>query len=83
MPPAAPDRAASQASARLSESFPADQAQLKPYVIVSKIGTGSFATVYKGYNEVCRGIVCGVTHIPMDVLPGYTPACGDKDRTEE
>jgi serine/threonine-protein kinase ULK/ATG1 len=25
----------------------------RPYVIVSHIGKGSFATVYKGYHEVC------------------------------
>jgi hypothetical protein len=24
----------------------------KPYVVVSEIGRGSFATVYKGYHEV-------------------------------
>lgn len=25
----------------------------RPYIIVSDIGKGSFATVYKGYHEVC------------------------------
>ncbi len=28
--------------------------ELKPYVIVGDLGKGSFATVYKGYNEVRR-----------------------------
>ena len=27
--------------------------EARPYVIVSDIGKGSFATVYKGYHEVC------------------------------
>jgi serine/threonine-protein kinase ULK2 len=26
--------------------------ELRPYVIVGDLGKGSFATVYKGYNEV-------------------------------
>ena len=28
--------------------------ELKPFVIVGDLGKGSFATVYKGYNEVRR-----------------------------
>lgn len=28
--------------------------EARPYVIVSDIGKGSFATVYKGYHEVCN-----------------------------
>jgi len=27
----------------------------KPYIIVSDIGKGSFAVVYKGYHEVSEG----------------------------
>jgi len=27
--------------------------EARPYVIVNDIGKGSFATVYKGYHEVC------------------------------
>jgi serine/threonine-protein kinase ULK2 len=30
----------------------AEGEELRPYVIVSNIGKGSFATVYKGYHEV-------------------------------
>lgn len=30
--------------------------ELKPYVIVGDLGKGSFATVYKGYNEVRRNM---------------------------
>lgn len=33
-----------------SKSSEEDEA--KPYVIVSEIGKGSFATVFKGYHEV-------------------------------
>lgn len=29
-----------------------DDDEARPYVIVSDIGKGSFATVYKGYHEV-------------------------------
>lgn len=35
-----------------SSSKRAEDDELKPYVIVSDLGKGSFATVYKGYNEV-------------------------------
>jgi serine/threonine-protein kinase ULK/ATG1 len=35
--------------------------ELKPYVIVGDLGKGSFATVYKGYNEVRRNMSCYVT----------------------
>lgn len=37
-----------------------DDDEARPYVIVSDIGKGSFATVYKGYHEVrIRGMhVC-------------------------
>ena len=47
-----PSRTASSTSSRLSDSLRAEAARLKPYVIVSDIGKGSFATVYKGYHEV-------------------------------
>ena len=35
-----------------SSSRRAEDDELRPYVIVSSLGKGSFATVYKGYNEV-------------------------------
>ena len=35
-----------------SSSRRAEDDELRPYVIVSRLGKGSFATVYKGYNEV-------------------------------
>jgi len=31
---------------------PQDAHDAKPYIVVSEIGKGSFATVYKGYHEV-------------------------------
>jgi serine/threonine-protein kinase ULK2 len=34
-----------------SNKRPEDE-ELRPYVIVGDLGKGSFATVYKGYNEV-------------------------------
>jgi serine/threonine-protein kinase ULK/ATG1 len=27
--------------------------EVKPYIVVSEIGKGSFATVFKGYHQVC------------------------------
>jgi len=29
--------------------------EVKPYIIVSDLGKGSFATVYRGYHEVRNG----------------------------
>ncbi|KAI0301420.1 other/ULK/ULK protein kinase [Russula brevipes] len=37
-----------------SSSRRAEDDELRPYVIVSDLGKGSFATVYKGYNEESR-----------------------------
>jgi serine/threonine protein kinase len=37
--------------------------EARPYVIVSLLGKGSFATVYKGYHEVRRAM-----NIPLLVL---------------
>ncbi|KAN0114315.1 Protein kinase-like domain containing protein [Russula decolorans] len=37
-----------------SSSRHAEDDELRPYVIVSDLGKGSFATVYKGYNEESR-----------------------------
>lgn len=34
-----------------------DDEDVRPYVIVAEIGQGSFATVYKGYHEVCAYIL--------------------------
>ena len=38
-----------------SSKRPEDE-ELRPYVIVGDLGKGSFATVYKGYNEVSHVI---------------------------
>lgn len=38
--------------------------ELRPYVIVSDLGKGSFATVYRGYHEVCHTSLQGT----LDVL---------------
>lgn len=35
-----------------------EEDEARPYVIVSDIGKGSFATVYKGYHEVCAVLQC-------------------------
>jgi serine/threonine-protein kinase ULK2 len=35
-----------------SSSKRLEDEELRPYVIVGDLGKGSFATVYKGYNEV-------------------------------
>jgi len=39
--------------------------ELKPYVIVGDLGKGSFATVYKGYNEVRRDVPSYLTTQPF------------------
>lgn len=38
--------------------------EVRPYVIVSDLGKGSFATVYRGYHEVRRtaGVMLKLTH---------------------
>ncbi|KAJ7337530.1 other/ULK/ULK protein kinase [Mycena albidolilacea] len=48
MPPT-PTRTTSSASGSASASQ--EDEELRPYIIVSDIGKGSFATVYKGYHE--------------------------------
>ncbi|KAJ7201129.1 other/ULK/ULK protein kinase [Mycena pura] len=50
--PGMPTRAASSSSASaVAQSRSEEDEELRPYVIVSHIGKGSFATVYKGYHE--------------------------------
>ncbi|KAJ7507084.1 kinase-like protein [Mycena galericulata] len=44
-------RAASSSSTSAAASRTEEDEELRPYVIVSDIGKGSFATVYKGYHE--------------------------------
>ncbi|KAJ7291463.1 other/ULK/ULK protein kinase [Mycena rebaudengoi] len=46
-----PSRTASTSSASAATSRTEEDEELRPYVIVSDIGKGSFATVYKGYHE--------------------------------
>lgn len=43
-----------------SSSRRTEDDELRPYVIVSDLGKGSFATVYKGYNEVRHYRVCSL-----------------------
>ena len=45
---------ASSAAARQAEY----DEELKPYVMAGELGKGSFATVYKGYHEVCLAMGC-------------------------
>jgi hypothetical protein len=47
-----PAQAQASSSKTSSNRRPEDD-DLKPYVIGQEIGKGSFATVYKGYHEVC------------------------------
>ena len=51
--------------------------ELKPYVIVGDLGKGSFATVYKGYNEVRRSMSYYVTTQPF--VPGNAKRGRNKD----
>ncbi|KAJ7130409.1 other/ULK/ULK protein kinase [Mycena epipterygia] len=44
-------RTASSSSSSAAASRTEEDEELRPYVIVSDIGKGSFATVYKGYHE--------------------------------
>lgn len=38
-----------------------EDAEVKPYIIVSDLGKGSFATVYRGYHEVRMFSSCYTT----------------------
>lgn len=51
--------------------------ELKPYVIVGDLGKGSFATVYKGYNEVRRVVFFCLTTQPF--ASGDATRGGNKD----
>ncbi|KAJ7178157.1 kinase-like protein [Mycena filopes] len=53
MPPASgpSSRTVSSSSASATTSRSEEDEELRPYVIVTDIGKGSFATVYKGYHE--------------------------------
>lgn len=43
--------------------------EVRPYVIVSDLGKGSFATVYRGYHEVSLRIYsCGLMSLIVFVL---------------
>jgi len=52
MPGSNAKRTPSSTSERALEIKQKEDAELRPYVVVSEIGSGSFATVYKGYHEV-------------------------------
>lgn len=43
--------------------------EARPYVIVSDIGKGSFATVYKGYHEVRLTVFLG--YVPSKMTPSH------------
>ncbi len=45
----------------MSSGRPEDE-EVKPYIIVGDLGKGSFATVYKGYHEVCGRRVRDLAH---------------------
>ena len=47
-----PGRRTAVKPSRNSRNEP-EEDDAKPYIIVTDIGKGSFATVYKGYHEVC------------------------------
>ena len=42
--------------------------EVKPYVIVSDPGKGSFATVYRGYHEVCLLVHCHAVVFETDLV---------------
>ncbi|OSX57354.1 hypothetical protein POSPLADRAFT_1067833 [Postia placenta MAD-698-R-SB12] len=50
-PSAAPAAPAKRASSPGSDRRRVEDDEVRPYVIVSHLGTGSFATVYRGYHE--------------------------------
>ncbi|KAJ7700359.1 Pkinase-domain-containing protein [Mycena rosella] len=51
MPPAPGPSTRTDSSGLSSAAASSEDEELRPYVIVSDIGKGSFATVYKGYHE--------------------------------
>ena len=53
MSPAAVPSTSAKVSSALALARRAEDEEVRPYVIVSDLGKGSFATVYKGYHEVC------------------------------
>lgn len=40
-------------AAKKAPSRRIDEEDIRPYVLSGELGKGSFAIVYKGYNEVC------------------------------
>ena len=52
MSPAAVPSTSAKVSSALALARRAEDEEVRPYVIVSDLGKGSFATVYKGYHEV-------------------------------
>ena len=58
-------------SSSSSPSRPEKHNDANPYVIVADMGKGSFATVYKGYHEVCSDI-CLVVRVGADTATQET-----------
>ena len=56
-----------------------EDAEVKPYVIVSDLGKGSFATVYRGYHEVrMRYVLALLEVLTLADIANTSPSC-DQD----
>lgn len=60
-------------SGRHSSKKDPDDDDAKPYIIVTDIGKGSFATVYKGYHAVC--VSCRYQRIARSEYRGVGHEC--------
>lgn len=54
--------------------------EVKPYVIISDLGKGSFATVYRGYHEVRNVSLSPSAFYLTDAPAANAPAGSDQDR---
>lgn len=77
----APGRQPSAAPDKSTTRRPTEDDEARPYVIVSDIGKGSFATVYKGYHEVRIALpfLVSLIEIPR-CLSGNPPNSRDQIR---
>jgi hypothetical protein len=77
MPTPLPTKRTTPAGARPAE----EDESPRPYVIVSHIGKGSFATVYKGYHEVRASYVRSLARLRLStyLYIGHPRPSRDKD----
>lgn len=81
-PPAAPSNSKRTAS-NMSDRQRVEDLEVKPYVIVSDLGKGSFATVYRGYHEVCTSLSYLHSHCLTLVRAANTSPSRDQDRKSQ